>query len=98
MGQIEQEPALASAQFMPTVPAGAACDQCGNVYDKAFQLMVFGKTYTFDCFECAIARIAPRCEHCQVRIIGHGMESGGRMFCCDHCAEMQGVNSLRDRS
>lgn len=98
MEQIGPDPALASAQLLHTARAGVACDQCGNVYDKAFQLMALGKTYTFDCFECAIARIAPRCEHCQVRIIGHGMESGGRMFCCDHCAEMEGVTSLRDRS
>jgi hypothetical protein len=98
MEQIEQEPALAGAQFMATVREGAACDQCGNVYDKSFQLVALGKIYTFDCFECAIARIAPRCDHCEVRIIGHGLESSGRMFCCDHCAEMQGVTSLRDRS
>jgi hypothetical protein len=26
------------------------------------------------------------CEHCGVRIIGHGLEKSGRFFCCDHCA------------
>jgi len=33
-----------------------------------------------------------------MRIIGHGLEENGRMFCCDHCAEAQGVKGLRDRA
>jgi hypothetical protein len=33
-----------------------------------------------------------------VRIIGHGLEKGGRIFCCDHCAEREGVTELRDRA
>jgi hypothetical protein len=33
-----------------------------------------------------------------VRIVGHGLEKDGRMFCCDHCAEMEGVTELRDRA
>jgi hypothetical protein len=37
------------------------------------------------------------CEHCQVRIIGHGVESKGRFFCCSHCAEHHGVQGLKDR-
>jgi hypothetical protein len=47
-------------------------------------------------FECAIHALAPTCEHCGVRIIGHGLEKGGRMFCCDHCAKQTGVTELRD--
>lgn len=74
------------------------CDNCGNDYDKAFQVIRDGKTHTFDSFECAIQRLAPVCEHCQVRIIGHGLEAGGRFFCCDHCAQKQGVEGLRDRA
>ena len=75
----------------------AKCDTCGNDYDKAFQLIAKGKTYTFDSFECAIHKLAPSCEQCGVRIIGHGLEKDGRMFCCDHCAQMKGVKGLRDR-
>lgn len=74
------------------------CDNCGNDYDKAFQVIKDGKTHTFDSFECAIQKLAPVCEHCQVRIIGHGLEAGGRFFCCDHCAQEQGVEGLRDRA
>ena len=75
----------------------AVCDNCGNDYDKSFQVVKEGKTHTFDSFECAIARLAPVCEHCQVRIIGHGVESNGRYFCCAHCAEQHGVQGLADR-
>jgi hypothetical protein len=42
--------------------------------------------------------VAPVCEHCGVRIIGHGLEKNGVMFCCNHCAEGQNVTDLRDRS
>jgi hypothetical protein len=24
--------------------------------------------------------------HCKCRIIGHGVEAKGKMFCCEHCA------------
>jgi len=76
----------------------AKCDACGNDYDKSFEVIKGGRTYTFDSFECAIHRLAPTCEHCSVRIIGHGLEKDGRMFCCDHCAEHEGVRELRDRA
>jgi hypothetical protein len=76
----------------------ARCDTCGNDYDKAFQVIAAGKTMTFDSFECAIHKLAPTCEHCGTRIIGHGLEKSGRFFCCDHCAQESGVSELRDRS
>jgi hypothetical protein len=76
----------------------AKCDACGNDYDKSFQVLARGKTHTFDSSECAIHLLAPTCEHCGVRIVGHGLEKNGRMFCCDHCAEMAGVTELRDRA
>jgi hypothetical protein len=73
------------------------CDCCGNDYDKAFQVTMAGKTHTFDSFECAIHMLAPKCSTCGMRIIGHGLEKSGTMFCCDHCAEKAGVKELRDR-
>lgn len=76
----------------------ATCDFCGNDYDKAFEVrMKDGESHTFDSFECAIAQLAPTCETCGVRIVGHGMEAGGRFFCCEHCAEKAGVEGLNDR-
>lgn len=72
------------------------CENCGNIYKNAFQVTIDGQEHTFDSFECAINALAPRCAHCQTRIIGHGLESDKRMFCCAHCAEAEGVVSLKD--
>jgi hypothetical protein len=63
------------------------CEVCGNSYDKAFQVrMPAGDSHTFDSFECAIQKLAPSCAHCKCRIIGHGIEAEGKMYCCEHCA------------
>jgi hypothetical protein len=75
----------------------AVCESCGNNYDKAFEVVMAGERHVFDSFECAIHMLAPRCEHCECRIVGHGMESDGRMYCCKHCADKPGVDGLRDR-
>jgi len=73
------------------------CERCGNHYDKAFTVSMDGVSHTFDCFECAINALAPRCAHCNGMIIGHGVESDEQYFCCAHCAESAGVAGLRDR-
>ncbi|TMH02242.1 MAG: hypothetical protein E6H67_15345 [Betaproteobacteria bacterium] len=75
----------------------ARCEHCGNDYDKAFSVTLGGKSHIFDSFECAIHVLAPRCAHCRCAIIGHGLEDGGKFFCCAHCAEEAGVAGLRDR-
>jgi hypothetical protein len=62
------------------------CEQCGNDDDKALQVIQAGRTMTFDSFECAIQVLEPPCAHCGVRIVGHRVEEGGRVFCCTHCA------------
>ena len=64
----------------------AVCEVCGNDYEMAFEVVAQGARHTFDSFECAIQRLAPRCEHCDCRILGHGVEVQGRFFCCAHCA------------
>lgn len=74
------------------------CEACGNDYDKAFQVLKDGETHTFDSFECAINALAPRCAACGVTIIGHGLEKGGTLFCCSHCASTKGATGLRDRA
>ena len=80
------------SKAMPT------CDQCGNDYDRAFQVTMAGRTMTFDSFECAIQAMAPTCAHCGVRIVGHGVEESGRVFCCAHCAKHEGASAVRDRA
>jgi phage terminase large subunit GpA-like protein len=65
----------------------ATCEACGNDYWLSFEVWtVGGNVHVFDSFECAINRLAPICEHCEVKIIGHGVEVAGRFFCCAHCA------------
>jgi hypothetical protein len=90
-----------TVQPLPETAAGTrdhVCEHCGNEYDKAFKVVVGGTAHVFDSFECAIHMLAPRCAHCQCTIIGHGVESGGRYFCCVHCAEQMGVSGLSDRT
>ena len=74
------------------------CEVCGNDYDKAMTITVEGAEHVFDSFECAIHSIAPRCDHCGCTIIGHGLESEGRFFCCANCARHAGVEQLTDRA
>ncbi len=76
----------------------AKCEVCGNNYDKAFEVVMQDQSHTFDSFECAIQALAPTCSHCGCRIIGHGVEANGTMFCCAHCAEHEGVSELKDRA
>lgn len=73
------------------------CATCGNDYDKAFDVTAAGETHTFDSFECAIQKLAPRCEHCDCTVIGHGVEADGHFFCCAHCAKQAGHGELADR-
>jgi hypothetical protein len=76
----------------------ATCDLCGNDYDKTFRIVdAGGGEHVFDSFECAIATLAPECAHCGCRIVGHGTEADGKVFCCAHCAQATGVTALRDR-
>jgi hypothetical protein len=75
----------------------AQCEVCGNEYDKAFEVVMAGRSHVFDSFECAIHALAPTCAHCGCAIIGHGVEAEGSFYCCAHCAEAQGVTAVRDR-
>jgi hypothetical protein len=50
----------------------AVCEVYGNDYDKAFEVTMMGETHTFDSFECAMHALAPVCDHCGVRVAGHG--------------------------
>ena len=76
----------------------AVCEVCGNDYDKSMEITIQGTTHTFDSFECAIHKLAPRCDHCGVTIVGHGLQAGDdRFFCCAHCAKHAGVEQLADR-
>jgi hypothetical protein len=72
------------------------CEVCGNDYQHSFEVIAAGERHVFDSYECAIHRLAPRCEHCGCKIVGHGIESHGRFFCCAHCARRKGVTGAVD--
>jgi hypothetical protein len=74
----------------------ARCDTCGNDYERSFEVTINGRSYHFDCFECAVHKLAPPCESCGCRILGHGLQADDRMFCSAHCARSHGVQGLRD--
>jgi hypothetical protein len=74
----------------------AKCEVCGNDYPRAFEVVAAGEKHVFDSFECAIHRLAPACTHCGCRIVGHGVEASGRIYCCASCARMSGEKGLRD--
>ena len=52
----------------------------------------------FDSFECAIHKMAPICDHCGCKIIGHGIEANGTFYCCAHCARKEGVTTVADHA
>jgi len=74
------------------------CQTCGNQYTHSFDIIMGEMKYTFDSFECAIHLLAPQCQHCSCRVIGHGMESTSGIFCCAHCAQAAGISDVQDHS
>lgn len=74
------------------------CEVCGNDYDKTMLITQGERSMTFDSFECAIEAMAPRCAHCSCRVIGHGVEAQGRIYCCAHCAHVSGISEMKDRA
>ena len=67
------------------------CDLCGSECAKPFMVVMAGKSHTFDCFECAIYSLAPLCAHCGCRVVGRGVERGGRLYCGAHCANSTAI-------
>jgi len=74
------------------------CETCGNRYEKSIQVQMNGIQHCYDCFECAIHALAPRCNNCGVRIMGHGVEVEDRVFCSAHCGRIQGENGFCDHA
>jgi hypothetical protein len=69
------------------------CACCGNEYKKTFRVIFANKRYTFDCFECVIQHLAPICQHCGCKVIGHGVEANDSIFCCNHCLKTAITNA-----
>ena len=62
------------------------------------QVTLGGQSHWFDSFECAIHALAPSCAHCGCKVIGHGAEAAGKIYCCAHCANQAGAPALKDRA
>jgi hypothetical protein len=82
------------------MPEPMPCEVCGNRYWLSFEVRTAsGERHVFDCIECAAHLLAPSCENCGCRILGHGVEVDGHMFCCAHCAhrsELSAAGAIRD--
>jgi hypothetical protein len=76
----------------------AQCEVCGNDYDKSFEVVAKGGRHTFDSFECAIHMMAPVCDHCGCKIVGHGIEVKGGFYCCANCARQKTGANVIDRA
>ena len=74
----------------------AKCDVCGNDYYLSFRVVTAGGEHIFDCFECAIHKLAPVCAHCGCKVIGHGIEATNNYFCCANCSRHAGVDGAVD--
>ncbi|GAA3191783.1 hypothetical protein [Actinocorallia longicatena] len=78
----------------------AKCEVCSNDYELAFEVHTQGVVHVFDSFECAITKLAPICEHCSCRVIGHGTEVDRHWYCSAHCARMADparANTMHDK-
>ena len=76
----------------------AKCEVCGNEYYLSFEVIAAGNRHVFDSFECAIHKLAPVCDHCGCKIIGHGIEAKNTFYCCANCARQAGVADVKDHA
>jgi hypothetical protein len=74
----------------------SVCETCGNYYENNMSIRIAGQEHLFDCFECAIHALAPRCGNCKVPVVGHGVEVDGAVYCSAHCGRVKGGRSFRD--
>lgn len=63
-----------------------ACDTCGSDTGVLFTVTQDDRSGTFDTLQCAAHAIAPTCERCGCRILGHPVRRGPEVFCSTHCA------------
>jgi len=75
----------------------ARCEVCGNDYHLAFEVITAaGQRHSFDSFECAAHLLAPVCNHCGVKVVGHGIEGDRAFYCCAHCSREAGEQGAVD--
>lgn len=72
------------------------CETCGNHYGPLMAIQINGQEHLFDCFECAIHSLAPRCANCGVKVLGHGVEVNNTIYCSAHCGRAKGERGFCD--
>ena len=73
------------------------CEVCDGQVQNNLQIIIGEKSHHFDCFECAIQVLAPKCNRCGCRILGRGHSRQGKFFCDSHCAWYSNPHSVTDR-
>jgi hypothetical protein len=87
MNQIETSPLksmslrTAARRASPT----RACELCGEVSERPFQITQEERVRVFDSFECAVAALAVLCHGCGALVMGKGLVLGSRPFCSRDC-------------
>jgi hypothetical protein len=72
----------------------ARCVNCGVNIEKDYILFINGAEFTFDSFECAVNFVAPRCSCCNTIIMGHGVQTGGEIYCTPTCAHSENHSTV----
>jgi hypothetical protein len=69
-----------------------SCKKCGHAASTPVLVGIGdGPEYTFDCFECAIDTLAPRCPECGSVYLDRAVTFGGAQFCSKACAQRRQV-------
>ena len=73
----------------------APCEVCGNNYDKSFEIILGGKSHTFDSFECAIQALLS-----MLRLSDHRprRRESGTGFLLRTLCRADGKTELKDRA
>lgn len=73
------------------------CEVCDGVYENNFTIIIGEKNHEFDCLECAIKVLAPRCSRCGSQILGHIHTKQKKVYCGSLCAWNSNIMPLSDR-
>ncbi len=68
------------------------CRKCGRASEVPVTVQFdSGPQYTFDCFDCAVETLAPRCPECGRVYLGRPVPFGDQHFCSTECAQRRQV-------
>ena len=72
------------------------CTICDDQYGRSCRIPADDELHFMDSFECAFYTVAPRCRCCDRRIVDHGIETWGNIFCCTPCVHewYAGANAM----